>query len=88
MCELDTMTAATKNKQEVWNEFHKARTSCPLCHRTMTTRTLRWRHKCQQKPREIVALDEASEAQRREELERRVRESLARRLGTPELAGK
>ena len=82
------MTAATKNKQEVWVEFHKARTSCPLCHKTMTTRTLRWRHRCEQKPREIVALDEAGEARRREELERRVRESLARRLGAPELAGK
>ena len=88
MGELDTMTAATKNKQEVWNEFHKARASCPLCHRTMTTRVLRWRHKRQQKPREVVALDEAGEARRREELERRVRESLARRLGNPELAGK
>ena len=86
MGELGGMTAATKNKQEVWVEFHKARTSCPLCHKTMTARTLRWRHRCEQKPREIVALDEADEARRREELERRVRESFARRLGTPELA--
>ena len=68
----------------LWDEFYKGQATCPLCGKSMATRVLlRWHNKCQQKPRKVVALDAAGEAQRREELERRVRESLAKRLGAP-----
>ena len=84
MCEM--ANESTKTRPELWSDFHKTRTSCPVCHKSVTMRTLRWRHRCGQKARPTVELDAARAVERLEELERRVRESLARRLGAPEVA--
>ena len=83
MCEMTN--ECVKTRPELWSDFHKARASCPVCHKSVTMRTLRWQHRCGQRARPTVELDEAKAVERREELERRVRESLARRLGVSEV---
>lgn len=67
------------SKAEVWKAVHEERVACPVCGRSMTRRTLRWKHLC----RRPALLPEQKAAARVEELERLAIEALNRRLAIP-----
>jgi hypothetical protein len=83
------MEDATKTKPEIWDETMRVRTRCPFCNRSVTIRTLRWKHKCRPKPLPVL-LDQQGAARRRQEIERKAFEALQQRLkgGPDDLRGK
>lgn len=70
----------TYSKAEVWRAVHAERVSCPECGKSVTRRTLRWKHVC----RRPALLPEQKVAERVEELERLTLEGLNRRLALPQ----
>ena len=50
-----------KSKAEIWREVHGARTACPRCGKSMTRRTLLWKHLCKggKLPRRQLDLEQA-----------------------------
>lgn len=68
-------------KQAVWREVHGARAECPLCHKRVTVRTLRWRHKCRvHRPPRATLLTEPEAARRKELIRQRAVEQLMARV--------
>ena len=71
---------ATLTKPQIWAEVHANLTECPHCHKIVTVRTLRWRHKCQRKTQPQVLLDAELADRRRRELQQKVIDTLNARL--------
>jgi hypothetical protein len=68
-------------KQAVWRKVHMSRAECPLCHKSVTLRTLRWRHKCRvRRPPRPTLLTEPEAAHRKELIRQRAVEQLITRL--------
>ena len=59
-----------KSKAEIWREVHGARTACPRCGKSMTRRTLRWKHLRKDGKLPRRQLDPEQAEQRQLELER------------------
>ena len=82
MTAMQTAVEMKKAKTEVWEEVHSAKTQCPHCQKSLTVRTLRWKHTCKRRGGATahVLLDADVAERRRQELERKVVETLNRRL--------
>ena len=50
-------------KQELWLKVHREKIPCPLCHKVMSRRAIRWRHVC--KGLKEMSQEEKEERQRK-----------------------
>ena len=66
-----------KARAQVWAEAQASKTQCPVCGKTVSMRTLRWKHRCTRKPTRLPTLD-AEQAEKRQ-LELKQLAELARR---------